>query len=184
MDCGSIYVNPAPCQTNLISFYPSDYYSDNPPLIEALLVGAIKRFYGRNRFSLLLSKLLTISGPKKILEIGPGNGDNLIPFLSQGIQTFAIEPNERLASTVTKLGVKVYNGFYQKATELPFDFDAVILSHVLEHEYEPFKMLEYCKEHMKVGGLIYVEIPTLDSPSFRVFSRYWGGLSFPCIYHS
>ena len=57
---------------------------------------------------------------------------------------------------------------------MPSDIYSVIFSHILEHEYEPNKMLAYCKDHMKDGAYIYIEISVLDVPSFRVFGRYWG----------
>lgn len=177
--CGLILVNPAPCKEDLISYYPVDYYEDDHSGTQ--IVGKIIRdFYGSKKFDFLLSKLNSDSeNQEKILEIGPGNGNNLVPFLNQGNKVFAIEPNERLANIVERLGVSVVHGFLEQAVNLPSDFDAVILSHVLEHEYEPYKMLAYCRQHMKEGGCIYVEIPTLDAPSFNVFRRYWGGLEFP-----
>ena len=116
---------------------------------------------------------------KKVLEIGPGRGDNLVPFLKQGYSVFAIEPNEKLADVVKDLGVNVETSYIEKASNVPLDFDVVILSHVLEHEYDPNKMLAYCKDHMKGGAYIYVEVPVLDATSFRVFGRHWGDLEFP-----
>ncbi len=177
--CGVVRVNPAPCKESLISYYPNDYYREDSN-INNLLYNVVRKFYGRNRFEVFLTKLSSdTKTKKKVLEIGPGRGDNLVPFLKQGYSAFAIEPNEKLADVIKGLGVNVVNCFFERASNMPSDFDAVILSHVLEHEYDPKKMLAYCKEHMKGGAYIYVEVPVLDATSFRVFGRYWGDLEFP-----
>ena len=177
--CGAIRVDPAPCEESLISYYPGDYY-DYDSSDGSLVNNIIGKFYGKKRFRILLASFNSdLNVKKKVLEIGPGRGENLVPFLNQGYLAFAIEPNEKLAGIVKGLGVNVENSFFERVSILPSDFDVVILSHVLEHEYDPNRMLAYCKEHMRNGGNIYIEIPVLDALSFRVFGRFWGDLEFP-----
>ena len=53
--------------------------------------------------------------------------------------------------------------------ELKFEpsfFDAAVLSHVLEHIEEPKNLLCELRRVMRVGGEVYIEVPTLESMDF------------------
>lgn len=176
--CGAIYVNPAPTRNALISYYPVDYYQHS--VLPNGLNRIISKFYGRKKFQGIFIDLDQVKqNSRLVLEIGPGNGDNLQLFMKNGYTAYAIEPNKKLADKLETLGVAVINSFVYDGMMLNHEFDVIVLSHVLEHEYDPKVMLRFCKEHMKNGGLLYIEIPTIDSISFKIFGKNWGELDFP-----
>jgi hypothetical protein len=51
--------------------------------------------------------------------------------------------------------------------------------HFLEHDYEPAQSLRYACRALKPGGWLVVEVPRLDSLSFRMFGHRWPGIQAP-----
>jgi len=50
---------------------------------------------------------------------------------------------------------------------------------VLEHLYEPQRIMAKVGEWLKPGGIFYVLVPNVDSAEGRVFGSYWHGLELP-----
>ena len=177
-NCGAIYVNPAPSRNTLISYYPMDYYQDS--ILNNGLNKIVSKFYGKKKFQGIFTNLdLIKQNSRLVLEIGPGNGDNLQLFMQNGYTAYAIEPNKKLADKLECLGISTINSFVNDGILMDNKFDVIILSHVLEHEYDPKAILEFCNEHMKNPGFLYIEIPTIDAISFKIFGKNWGELEFP-----
>ena len=51
--------------------------------------------------------------------------------------------------------------------------------HFLEHDYEPRRTLECAREWLAPDGVMVIEVPRLDSLSFRLFANRWPGLQAP-----
>ncbi|MRG91860.1 class I SAM-dependent methyltransferase [Polyangium spumosum] len=58
-------------------------------------------------------------------------------------------------------------------------FDLITMWHFLEHDYEPLQTLERARGLLAPGGRIVVEVPRLDSTTFRLFKDRWPGLQAP-----
>lgn len=58
-------------------------------------------------------------------------------------------------------------------------FDLVTMWHFLEHDYDPLRSLRYARELLKAQGRLVVEVPRLDSVSFRLYGDRWPGLQAP-----
>ena len=58
-------------------------------------------------------------------------------------------------------------------------FDAITCFDVLEHLYEPRRVMARVGEWLKPGGIFYVQVPNVDSAEARVFGSYWHGLELP-----
>lgn len=102
----------------------------------------------------------------RILEIGTGFGNSIIPFKQSGFACFGIEAGEHRAEFVRKkLGIPVYTG---PAESLPIgedffareSFDFIMSNHVLEHVYDTRQVIEHIYPLLKPGGLLYICIPT------------------------
>ena len=50
-------------------------------------------------------------------------------------------------------------------------FDGILLLDVLEHLYNPIKVLEECASHMKIGSYIFIHVPHHGGISAR-FKRF------------
>jgi SAM-dependent methyltransferase len=74
---------------------------------------------------------------------------------------------------------RFYRGlFYEQPLE-PASADLVTMWHFLEHDYEPRRSLAQASRILKPGGYLVIEVPRLDSLSFRLFGRRWPGVQAP-----
>jgi hypothetical protein len=51
--------------------------------------------------------------------------------------------------------------------------------HFLEHDYDPLRTLATAREVLKPDGRLVIEVPRLDSLTFRLFGRRWPGVQAP-----
>ena len=58
-------------------------------------------------------------------------------------------------------------------------YDLITMWHFLEHDYDPLRSLMRARDALAPGGRLIVEVPRLDSLSFRLFRGRWPGLQAP-----
>lgn len=58
-------------------------------------------------------------------------------------------------------------------------FDLITMWHFLEHDYDPSGTLARCRELLSTEGRFVIEVPRLDSLSFRLYQERWPGLQAP-----
>ena len=58
-------------------------------------------------------------------------------------------------------------------------FDLVTMWHFLEHDYDPLRSLELARQMLKPEGRLLIEVPRLDSLTYRLFRDRWPGLQAP-----
>lgn len=77
----------------------------------------------------------------RVLEIGCGQGLLLRLLEEAGLQVSGIEPSHAATEIARAAGLKVTTGYFTSAASLQGPFDAVVVSHVLEHIERPEKFL-------------------------------------------
>jgi SAM-dependent methyltransferase len=82
-------------------------------------------------------------------------------------------------STEARSGAKVFVGDILEASFPPEAFDVITCFDVLEHLYEPRRVMAKVGEWLKPGGIFYVLVPNIDSAEAHVFRTYWHGLELP-----
>jgi SAM-dependent methyltransferase len=58
-------------------------------------------------------------------------------------------------------------------------FDLITMWHFLEHDYDPLGTLQRAKSLLAPGGRVVIEVPRLDSRTFRLYRDRWPGLQAP-----
>jgi 2-polyprenyl-3-methyl-5-hydroxy-6-metoxy-1,4-benzoquinol methylase len=76
-------------------------------------------------------------------------------------------------------GAEVFVGDVLDAPFRRESFDVITCFDVLEHLYEPRKVLSRASAWLKPGGIFYVLVPNVDCAEARVFGSYWHGLELP-----
>jgi SAM-dependent methyltransferase len=115
-----------------------------------------------------------------LLDLGCSSGSFLEFMKSESWKLYGIEmSNEgaRAAEEQTKAQV-----FVGDIPDAPFPrefFDVITCFDVLEHLYEPRRVMARVGEWLKPGGIFYVLVPNLNSAESRVFGSYWHGLELP-----
>ncbi len=102
------------------------------------------------------------SFPNSILEISSMNSFNLKMMKRSGAKKiYSLEPNERVANLLRKENIKVFNNKIENFKS-NLKFDLIILSHVLEHLYNPLIALKKCFNVQKENQKILVEVPLFE----------------------
>jgi SAM-dependent methyltransferase len=83
----------------------------------------------------------------------------------------------------TKNGLDVALGSLEQQCYPSEHFDAVTLSHVIEHVPDPVGTLVECARLLKKGGKLVIATPNNASLGHRLFGRNWRGLEPPRHLH-
>jgi SAM-dependent methyltransferase len=115
-----------------------------------------------------------------ILDLGCSSGAFLQSLPAADWQLYGIEMSAESAKEAQrKTGAKVFVGEILQAGFPPASFDVITCFDVLEHLYEPRRVMAKVNEWLKPGGIFYVLVPNIDSAEGRVFGSYWHGLELP-----
>ena len=142
------------------------------------LISASGKDFARWGFRLDMIAKFKQSGT--LLDLGCSSGAFLQSMRSEawklhGIEMSAAEAAEAEATS----GARVFVG---NVVEAPFpgeSFDVITCFDVLEHLYEPRRVMARVAEWLKPGGIFYILVPNVDSAEARVFRSYWHGLELP-----
>jgi len=118
-------------------------------------------------------------GEGKFLDVGCGGGSYLYRLKQLGWNVYGVEPSPAGALQAQSLGVNVCQGELQGASFPESFFDAIRLSHVLEHLTDPQGTLREISRILKPDGLVYVTVPNTRSLNFWLFGKEWYSLDTP-----
>jgi SAM-dependent methyltransferase len=115
-----------------------------------------------------------------LLDLGCSSGSFLESLKGEGWKLHGIEMSPDCAKIAeTKSGAQVFVGDILEAPFRRESFDVITCFDVLEHLYEPLRVMTKVGEWLKPGGIFYVLVPNIDSAEARVFGTYWHGLEAP-----
>lgn len=119
----------------------------------------------------------------KLLDVGCGDGLYIDYMRRLGWEVEGVEIDERAAGLSRQRGFIVHCGTLIEQKFEDNRFDAIVLSHVLEHVHDPVGLLRECHRILKTTGLIRIFIPNVDSLGHRRFKSNWIGLDPPRHLH-
>ena len=108
---------------------------------------------GKEIMTTLVDNHIHISG-KTVLELGCGPGGILEAFRQEDATVFGFDLDPMCVQEAQKHGLTVNDA------SISTSVDIVILSHCLEHSYNPDEMMYDCMAWLGSGGYIYIETPT------------------------
>lgn len=109
----------------------------------------------------------------KVLEIGSGDGGQLLPFKRMGCQVLGYEPSSKSVEVAQKQGIPTIQGLFDKNSinNLPEEFktvDIILLSYTFDHLPEPVEFLRTARSILNPQrGVLVVEVHNLE----RIFER-------------
>ncbi len=174
-NCELVYLNPRPSEKEIGKYYPKTY--------EKHKIEQKKTFY-RILVDIFLKLQLNLRIPfkknGKFLEIGAGQGYLLENAEKIGWNVTGIEINKKAAEKISKkLGIKIFTKDLLECKFKKNSFDVVAIIHTLEHMHHPFKELKEIHKILKPGGMIWIEVPNIDSFEFKLFKKKWYALQPP-----
>jgi len=122
--------------------------------------------------------------PGRLLDIGCGDGRFLKRMHDLGwtVQGVEVDPLSAKFAAET-FGLSVHAGTVESAMFPDNYFDAVTMSHVIEHVYDPIALLSECRRILRPAGLLVVATPNIESMGHKYFGRMWRDLDPPRHLH-
>lgn len=153
--CGLVFVSP-----RLSSAFRAFCYRNETHLVDWFLSTAGEARADARRALDLLGAVGVSKG--ELLEVGCGLGVFMEEALARGFQVTGIELNRGLAEHVRKSLEVIEDDFLEMA--LPAGrFDVIVMEQTLEHLADPLEALKRASAALRVGGFLYVSVPTFDS---------------------
>lgn len=115
----------------------------------------------------------------KVLDIGCGDGRALWTLKQLGCEVVGVEFDGEAAATARELGLDVRLGSVHEQGFAAATFDAVMMSHVIEHLPDPKATLQECLRILKPGGQLRMLTPNAAAWGHRHFGRDWMALDPP-----
>lgn len=196
-DCGLCWQDPTPVESDIPRFYINYYTHERsnpkhrfllrlyPLLYSGYMIATFlpsawlglnkSRHQGRHMF-------LNDMRPGKLLDVGCGNGGFLHRMHNLGWSGTGIDFDAKAIENAKKM---YGDGLTFRATDLSgarfpeSSFDAITMSHVIEHVPDPVALLIEVRRILKVGGRLVITTPNIQSFGHEKFQDCWFGLDAP-----
>jgi len=133
-----------------------------------------------SRWNRRRADLLRFKQSGSLLDLGCSSGSFLASMRSDSWSLYGVEMSANEAATAeARTAGKIVVGTVLDAPFPAESFDAITCFDVLEHLYEPRRIMAKVSYWLKPGGVFYVQVPNIDSAEARVFGTYWHGLELP-----
>ncbi|HEY8529783.1 MAG TPA: class I SAM-dependent methyltransferase [Paenibacillaceae bacterium] len=163
--CGFKHIVPIPGAEQVQQFYIHHYHgSDISRAVRKMQEDAewLNLMY-HDRFDLFEQMLPP--GRRRLLDIGSGIGAFLLCGAERGWEVWGVEPSLSASEYARSKGLNVVQGFYDgKMAERLGIFDVVHLDHVLEHIPNPIQVLEWIRDSLSPGGVLFLTVPNDFNP--------------------
>lgn len=111
-----------------------------------------------------------------VLEIGSPT-DKIAKYVDNYSKWVLMDPN---SEQYPEKNIENIKDFFTEESIFDFNIDTIVHSHLLEHLYEPSKLLLKMNQVLKEDGNIFISIPNLHQYSFNTLFL---GLHFEHTYH-
>jgi SAM-dependent methyltransferase len=122
-------------------------------------------------------------GPQRVLDIGCGSGHAMELLSSLGWDAVGVEFDPQAAEVGRSKGLTIFDGDVSAQGFAGDSFDAVVLSHVIEHLPQPLATLREIHRLLKPGGRLVMLTPNADGLGHRRYGRDWMALDPPRHLH-
>jgi SAM-dependent methyltransferase len=208
--CGLVWQDPMVVEADVARLY-ANYYTHAAPATGASLLGRLhasaRRGYQASRYgypaplaSRALGWLLALHPGRgadaaframylpaalrgRLLDVGCGHGEMLTLLRDLGWDAEGIEPDPVAVDVARSRGFRVGLGTVFTAEVPAAAFQAVVLSHVVEHLHRPVEALRRCRSFLAPGGTLVAVTPNVESRGHGEFGPAWRGLEPPRHLH-
>jgi len=115
----------------------------------------------------------------RLLKVGCGSGTMLARMAGYGWDVTGLDFDERAVANARAKGLEVHHGSLAQQRYSEHTFDAVVMSHVIEHVAEPEALLRECLRILKPGGKLVVVTPNVSGRMHAKYRKNWLHLDPP-----
>jgi len=185
--CGLAWLDPRPLKEETVKMYSSYFTHEDETQEEAYMDenkdhGILMTLYAASK-----SFLFTLSGynksrqqrddmyldkekPGKILDIGCGTGSFLNRIRMRGWSVEGTELDAQAVINAKKIySLNIHQGDLDDIILPENYYDAVTMSHVIEHVPDPIGAINKCRSILKPGGVLVLITPNINSLGHRIY---------------
>jgi 2-polyprenyl-3-methyl-5-hydroxy-6-metoxy-1,4-benzoquinol methylase len=186
--CGVIWVDPRPLADQVQHLYTHYYTHEASGLPEPKkksLTRITKKvlskiFFWKAPAFLTDHHHLQNVTPGRLLDVGCGNGAFLAAAAREGWKCSGIDFDAAAVAEANKLdGVTAEVGDLIGRAYPVASFDAIVMSNVIEHVWNPNETVTECFRLLKSGGRLVMITPNTASSGHRIYREHWRGLEPP-----
>jgi SAM-dependent methyltransferase len=179
--CGLRYQNPRLTVDHIKAYYDDEYIAHRKKSDWGVLTGFFNWAMDRHdrQKDNLVSRYVRLGRESEVLDVGCAVGTFLQKMRARyrarlsGVDFKDLRAHPSLEGVDFRCGLFYEQDFGNKR------FDLITMWHFLEHDYDPIRTLETARDLLKPDGRLIIEVPRLDSTTFRLFGDRWPGLQAP-----
>jgi len=179
--CGLAYQTPRIRVEHIPDWYDGEYIAHRKKTNWGVLTPFYNRAMDRHdrEKDRLVSRYVALGPESRVLDVGCGAGTFLARLAQKYRSQVAGVDFKDLTHLPSFKLFQFHQGlFYEQ--DLPDDtFDLITMWHFLEHDYDPLQTLAMARRLLKPGGRLVIEVPRLDSVTYRLYHERWPGLQAP-----
>jgi SAM-dependent methyltransferase len=115
--------------------------------------------------------------PSRVLDVGCSTGTFVAMLAEAGYRAEGLEIDEFSVRHARANGLEVREGDLESVALEPNSYDAVVMSHTLEHLPNPCAAIRAISRILTPGGVLLIYVPNFRSLAARVLRNHWGFLS-------
>jgi SAM-dependent methyltransferase len=179
--CGLVYQNPRLSVERIKDYYDDEYIAHRKKTSWGILTPFYRRAMEKHdrKKEELVTRHARLDENSEVLDVGCGAA------------TFLLRMRRRYGARITGVDFKdlsklpgfdeleFHCGLFYEQSWGERRFDLITMWHFLEHDYDPLRTLRLAGALLKSEGTVVIEVPRLDSVSFRLYRERWPGLQAP-----
>ncbi|HEY7202369.1 MAG TPA: methyltransferase domain-containing protein [Candidatus Dormibacteraeota bacterium] len=137
----------------------------------------------RSGAATICQRIHAVAPGARLLDIGFGKGHVMRAARAYGFQVYGFDSSEAQVESLRQ-----QFGHHLRRTVIGSEplpggpFDAVVMSHVVEHLPDPPESLRRVREAMSPGAVLYVAVPDIESVQFKILGKRWDVIS-PLVHY-
>jgi 2-polyprenyl-3-methyl-5-hydroxy-6-metoxy-1,4-benzoquinol methylase len=179
--CGLVYQNPRVPLSRIGEYYDEEYIAHRRTRPWGMLTPLFERAMDKLDADKdrIVSRYVALTSASQVLDVGCAVGSFLQRLRQKyGASVCGVDFKD-LSGARTMEGIEFYCSTFYDAPLRESRFDLVTMWHFLEHDYDPARSLDTARRVLNPGGTLLIEVPRLDSRTFRWFGNRWPGLQAP-----
>lgn len=179
--CNLVYQNPRLNLDSIKEFYDQEYIAHRKKTDFGILTPVYEwtmNKHDRDKEK-LVRKFIKLDASKKLLDVGCAVGTFLL-HMKKKTQCKIVGVDFKDGSHYPGFDqIDFKEGLFYEQNLAEEDYDLITMWHFFEHDYDPNKTLETAHRVLKKEGKLVIEVPRLDSVTFRWFGNKWPGVQSP-----
>ena len=180
-ECGLAYQDPRIPADGIAEWYDDTYIAHRKSSDFGVLTPFYRWVMGKHDRDKrkLVDRFVALDATSRVLDIGCAAGTFLEEVrLRHGCSGVGVDFKD-LSDAPAFRHNRFIQGLFSEAPIERGSMDLVTMWHYLEHDYDPPATLERCREVLRPGGQMVIEVPRLDSRTARWYGDRWPGLQAP-----